>query len=789
MAEESEKRFHAVMDKLFQTPPKSKLPAISSSEVQLSRGKKRANSSYALVVSDPKSTFKAGERLRNLSDSSGETQASPCRPWDRGDYFRRLATFKSMWWFAKPQVVSAVNCARRGWINVDMDTIACEACGVRLIFTCPPSWSQQQVDKAALVFSLKLDSGHKLLCPWVDNACDEKLAAFPPMPTTVLVDEYKSRCSALVQLVALPVTSSSIVNCLGSTRLEEFLKTSSAVESDRSTETSREDDLGNQPKSTSSLTYYQAQKLISLCGWVPRALPYVVDSKDQLNQSAKDNKHGYLSQFSGLNHGITILSSNENSGANDDIQTSDGAISDPNSVALECQICGARVGLWAFSTVQRPLEFLRLSGYMDINSENAADNHMGGAPGNLILSNDNRDNSKEGTANTALAVSTILNDRPNSNITIAGGPLPASQNYRAKISLPVVGQNIRARFSTDSEIRVCLTAEESLLVGKGQNISLDEQNNAEQEISDTSKSDPIAEEQSEDTQMVAQISSEVGKLPDHADDVEKVDPVVAVNAEQEISDTSKSDPITEEQSEDTQMVAPVSSEVGKLPDHADDVEKVDPVVAVNAEQEISDTSKSDPITEEQSEDTQMVAQVSSEVGKLPDHADDVENVDPVVADHSTSQTGDDLGSSREGGGTSHQGKTTEHNGLEVGTCNSKQAIKQRDSKDDGVQSTIQNHDVVPTIAKALQEVPLDRGTEFDPIRLHKHFCPWIASSSGSAPGWQQTLSALESNKEFSHPLTGDAPSSSLIKVDDPVASVKRLFIPTPAKRKKLIQSS
>lgn len=326
-------------------------------------------------------------------------------------------------------------------------------------------------------------------------------------------------------------------------------------------------------------------------------MPYVVDSKDQLNQSAKDNKHGYLSQFSGQNHGITILSSNENSGANDDIQTSDGAISDPNSVALECQICGARVGLWAFSTVQRPLEFLRLSGYMDINSENAADNRMGGALGNLILSNDNRDNSKEGTANTALAVSTILNERPNLNITIAGGPLPASQNYRAKISLPVVGQNIRARFSTDSEISDGLTAEDSLLVGKGQNISLDEQNNAEQEI--------------------------------------------------------------------------------------------------------SDTSKSDPITEKQSEDTQMVAQVSSEVGKLPDHADDVEIVDPVVADHSTSQTGDDLGSIREGGDTSHQGKTTEHNGLEVGTYNSKQAIKQGDSKDDGVQSTVQNRDVVPTIGMTI----------------------------------------------------------------------------------------
>nr|GMC73854.1 Nuclear-interacting partner of ALK like [Ipomoea batatas] len=711
MAEESEKRFHAVMDKLFQTPPKSKLPATSFwiciFIFQIAAAVKN--------TSDPKSTFKVAERLRNLSDLSGETQASPCRPWDRVDYFRRLASFKSMCCTTTPpspvptpptlQPLLTLTSSTRDLFQLSLDKI--------LFLSIFDGWTT--VDKAALVFSLKLDSGHKLLCPWVDNACDEKLAAFPPMPTAVLVDEYKSRCSALVQLVALPVISSSIVNCLGSTRLEEFLKTSSAVESGRSTETSREDDLGNQPKSTLSLTYYQAQKLISLCGWEPRALPYVVDSKDQLNQSAKDNKHGYLSQFSGQNHGITILSSNENSGANDDIQTSDGAIYDPNSVALECQICGARVGLWAFSTVQRPLEFLRLSGYMDINSENAADNRMGGALGNLILSNDNRDNSKEGTANTALAVSTILNERPNLNITIAGGPLPASQNYRAKISLPVVGQNIRARFSTDSEISGGLTAEDSLLVGKGQNISLDEQNNAEQEI--------------------------------------------------------------------------------------------------------SDTTKSDPITEKQSEDTQMVAQVSSEVGKLPDHADDVEIVDPVVADHSTSQTGDDLGSIREGGDTSHQGKTTEHNGLEVGTYNSKQAIKQGDSKDDGVQSTVQNRGVVPTIAsaiasrciyfysssdqwymhigsykkrkatKTLQEVPLDKGTEFDPIRLHKHFCPWIASSSGSAPGWQQTLSALECHKEFSHPLTGDAPSSSLIKVDDPVASVKRLFTPTPSKRKKLIQSS
>lgn len=40
--------------------------------------------------------------------TAGDVVASPgphgCRPWDRGDLFRRLATYKSTTWFGKPQV-------------------------------------------------------------------------------------------------------------------------------------------------------------------------------------------------------------------------------------------------------------------------------------------------------------------------------------------------------------------------------------------------------------------------------------------------------------------------------------------------------------------------------------------------------------------------------------------------------------------------------------------------------------------------------------------------------------
>jgi hypothetical protein len=55
------------------------------------------------------------------------------------------------------------------------------------------------VEKGAAVFSLKLDTGHKLLCPWIDNICDESLALFPPTPSPVLVENYYECFSSLLR--------------------------------------------------------------------------------------------------------------------------------------------------------------------------------------------------------------------------------------------------------------------------------------------------------------------------------------------------------------------------------------------------------------------------------------------------------------------------------------------------------------------------------------------------------------------------------------------------------------
>jgi hypothetical protein len=81
------------------------------------------------------------------------------------------------------------------------------------------------VEKGAAVFSLKLDTGHKLLCPWIDNICDETLALFPPTPPPVLVENYYECFSSLLHLSALPRISYSFLEVMKkrTPQLEQFL--------------------------------------------------------------------------------------------------------------------------------------------------------------------------------------------------------------------------------------------------------------------------------------------------------------------------------------------------------------------------------------------------------------------------------------------------------------------------------------------------------------------------------------------------------------------------------------
>eukprot|EP00959_Pyramimonas_sp_CCMP1952_P471484 9498480-Pyramimonas_sp.AAC.1 len=78
------------------------------------------------------------------------------RPDSREDFHRRLGTFRASRWFAKPEIVGPVQCARRGWINVDLDIIECEVCAYRSDLCLHTA---DELPTPSLVLSLSVVSG------------------------------------------------------------------------------------------------------------------------------------------------------------------------------------------------------------------------------------------------------------------------------------------------------------------------------------------------------------------------------------------------------------------------------------------------------------------------------------------------------------------------------------------------------------------------------------------------------------------------------------------------------
>ncbi|XP_057951646.1 uncharacterized protein LOC131146231 [Malania oleifera] len=776
MSDDSVKRFQSVMDKLFHAP-KSKPNSPSTSGVQPSRGKKRANTASALAVVDSKL---GGDAL----------QAPLCRPWHRGDLMRRLATFKSMSWFAKPKVVGAVNCARRGWVNVEMDIIACETCGARLLFSTPSSWTQEQVEKAALVFSLKLDNGHKLLCPWIDNACDETLAQFPPTSVPILVDGYRQRSSGLLKLSALPLISSSAIDHMRSPQLEQFLAQSLASGCENgSAGTSATESLGNEKEAAPASLYYQAQKLISLCGWELRSLPYVVDG----SESAKDANCCDLSHVvvtTGWNPSFRVYSSGpeKTMEENGEPMASRECQYDPNSVVLDCRFCGASVGLWAFSMVPRPVELLRLVGYAELNGENNSvqeNASVSGAHETYELGNENL---------VASNISTLSKDKLlNLGLTIAGGPSPTKQNFRATISLPAIGRNLRARISSDSECRdgrlsYMTCNQEGERSNSESNNLLSEKENRENNVTGQAiqlENTRLLERNSSDDRLCCTRNDQSPLLKHTASDMG--DGTNACQQRLAFPETGTQDSTVELQAQDTQNVMQDFGQNDKLPENEENVGMVNPDVVGAISSQVRDSSTATP---ESNANDRLSHENDSLMMAVADNCQHIPGTDSDG--NFLSLTGHQESSCVE------SFKETNNTDLEKGEkiydalkTSSVRTNDHNGNIGDKVQTPV-NSDAVSAaaaITKDLKQIPFDRTLDFDPIRQHRHFCPWIATIGSTVPGWQQTFSALQQQKEFSHPSPTSSPSASTLKVDDPIASIRKLFVSPSTKRMKLAHGS
>ncbi|GMI93585.1 IAP-like protein 1, ARABIDOPSIS IAP-LIKE PROTEIN [Hibiscus trionum] len=283
-----------------------------------------------------------------------------CRPWERGDLLRRLATFKPMNWLGKPKVASSLACAQRGWINIDVDKIECETCGASLHFASSPSWAASEVEDAGEAFSKQLDAGHKVACPWRGNSCPESLVQFPPTPQSALNAGYKDRCDGLMQFQFLPVIAASAVEHMRASRGPQVDRLLSLLQNYVAEFESRSESVPelDTTRDGAFCLYSRSQKLISLCGWEPRWLLNVQDCEEHSAQSARNgcsfgaNRAQIpLSQDPGPSKNALAPSAKDAGKHKLLVVESRSSFRLP---LLDCSLCGATVRILDFLTVPRP---------------------------------------------------------------------------------------------------------------------------------------------------------------------------------------------------------------------------------------------------------------------------------------------------------------------------------------------------------------------------------------------------------------------------------------------------
>ncbi|XP_010925035.1 uncharacterized protein [Elaeis guineensis] len=790
MAGDSEKRLQKVLDRLYQYPrPK---PSPSSGISSVDRGKRLDSGSRAGL----------GERLRLPTVASmgvlGPTP--PCRPWDRGDLMRRLATFKAMTWFGKPKVISPVNCARRGWINVEMDVIACEACGTRLLFSTPSSWTMQQVEKAAAVLSLKLDNGHKLLCPWIDNACDETLALFPPTPPSALVGSYNERSSTLLHLSALPIISSSAIDYMKmkSPQLEEFLTEPSHASivlknGIRLTVGPESKDWESALDAGNSDLYYEALKIVSLCGWEPRLLPYAVESEDRSSSFGKGASTSETSEhiLREQKEGIKIRSSNGQGEAErgEHINPTFGDYQyDPASVVLDCGFCGARVALWALTMTQRPLEIF------SVVADSCSQNEPATIDADLVSRiqaprTENLGlgiyNSNKGVSDTGYSISSAKERHLGLNFSIAGGPPPTRQNYRPRVSFPIVSRHLRAELSVSKN-----------------HASFKDSSGSQTHTQHSSQHDDLLQHQKDtDGGLV---------IPEGASSLKRK------RSENELSSdvNFQSHPKGEIQGGGNTSFEGHHSEQGACSLHKNsNIENLQdaiqhaPEVLQRTDIDYKDKGEVPPEKNEADSSVKVgegifTTQKDAEPcgNNLMMESEDVCNqnrngvsiLDSVCYGEASETNHDDSSniascSSTKAALSSHHNINSGKGGKDSDLQSIKDA-KAINQKANGLMNISSKADANHAPEKNPKLVH-SKINEFDPIKQHRPFCPWITPDEGvTMPGWKLTLSALVHQvKDIPSHLNLENPSALLDEEDDPIVSVRKLFMSPSPKRLKSSQ--
>ncbi|XP_074591531.1 uncharacterized protein LOC141847388 isoform X2 [Curcuma longa] len=637
-------------------------------------------------------------------------------------------------------------------------------------------WSTAPIPNSfvmVIATSLELNNRHKLLCPWIDNACDETLSLFPPTPPQSLIESYNMRSCALLKLSALPLISSSAIDYMKmkNPQLENFLSEPPHYPINFSKSLKIVDgsvckDMDSGLGTAAHDLFYQVWKIICLCGWEPRLLPYVVDCQDLSNplaQSAPTPKSS-LQLHTEQKDGLVIYSREIESTESATLDVAQDSY-DPASSVLECKFCGACVALWAFETVQRPLELYTL--LADSSDQNESITSI------MITSKAETSgtiNSNLGTFDTSRGSHTLddgsgLKERSlGLNLTIAGGPPPATQNFQPRVSFPIISRHLRTKFISskheksfrDQANSECLRVEdfpswsenemtEDLIVPDGPGL-LKRKRNENENLSGSNEDNAIISFKGEIAGASTSNGANNSANEEGVIDDGNLKNQVGIQNVLEVSQGNKEDTVDREASHKKLEIAGESASTKAV-----DTQNCSEIELVE-EQDNGTKFNNDILTSE----------------SMPHNL--VPNSGDLTASASATDAALASACANIGNGEKNFMLKTKMNN---------QSINRSDLVE------LKKHDAKDKFGKRSTGIQYYQANQFDPIRQHRPYCPWVAPEDGEAmPGWRLTLAALVLREKELSTSREESSSTWLDDVDDPVVSVRKLFMSPRPKRPK-----
>ncbi|KAF2860544.1 zf-C3HC-domain-containing protein [Piedraia hortae CBS 480.64] len=152
---------------------------------------------------------RATKRLRRsnsaIMDSTITLKTPQFAPWSQPSFLERLKTFSSVsMWHPKPEVIGEVEWAKRGWVCVDVNTVACKGgCEQRVVvkFSSPYEETESEDEEAtnALVDRYKelIVYGHTELCLWREAGCKDNIYRLSVIQPSIWQPQLRQRLQSL----------------------------------------------------------------------------------------------------------------------------------------------------------------------------------------------------------------------------------------------------------------------------------------------------------------------------------------------------------------------------------------------------------------------------------------------------------------------------------------------------------------------------------------------------------------------------------------------------------------